>query len=356
MNVQEREFSNQGEHLGMGFDSLKERIYSSSAIDLSKINEEELKRESEKVPLEEYYSFYCIENGKMLSKAFSISASISGDGIGMIGPVPCVMSASIKGDYFSAKQMKEENLNILLTYQLKNTVYRIKNPELSDQAKNILANSPDSKEFRRKFGDEFIVGFRTGAEYTALIEIFGVEKESKEEVYSKINAVLAPLLIMPKGNFSGDFRTEKIESLKEFKSQVICFKKPANLSGHPAINLEQLVHDFADFKASLLERGCVKYATIFSDYDQLVDVQRNILSPDLKRLKSKLKRLERVKIKQKIQLLGVENHLRFEEKNSDLNKELYRLSLVVQKSPEMVVIPRTEGTEERKGRKSEKVV
>ena len=86
----------------------------------------------------------------MLAKQFNISASVSGKG----GSGPLSIAASMRGEHFSVNQVKEDNLYILLKYQLFNTAYRLINPSLSVEANNILNSSSDSGEFRKKFGDD----------------------------------------------------------------------------------------------------------------------------------------------------------------------------------------------------------
>ena len=101
MKMQERECSNQGETLGMGFDSLKNILLPNSAIDLSNVNEDSI--QSEQVPVEESCSFAHIENEAMLSKSLSLSANIDfkigGEGSGL--DIPCILSASAKGGFSS---------------------------------------------------------------------------------------------------------------------------------------------------------------------------------------------------------------------------------------------------------------
>jgi hypothetical protein len=79
--MQEREFSNLGEMLGMGFDSLQEKLCPNSAIDLSKINEETLQKEQEKLNQQDMFYFKHIKNQEMLAEQFNISGSLSGQGI-----------------------------------------------------------------------------------------------------------------------------------------------------------------------------------------------------------------------------------------------------------------------------------
>lgn len=331
MKMQERECSNQGETLGMGFDSLKNILLPNSAIDLSNVNEDSI--QSEQVPVEESCSFAHIENEAMLSKSLSLSANIDfkigGEGSGL--DIPCILSASAKGGYFRSVEMKENNLYILLNYQLKNTAYRITHPKLSAEAENILSNSSDFLEFRKKFGDEFIIGFRTGVEYTAWIEVLDIKNNEKEKTYLKINSAVSELLALlgiPTQPIDGNLQNDSEQTLKNYSSRTLCFKRPPNINESGVIlTLDRLIFDFIDFRKQISSssKKHYKYTAVFADYDQLVEVRHDILTPELKRLKSKLNRLRGIKIQKQIQLLGIQNQLRFQGQNLELNEQLRKL-------------------------------
>ena len=305
--MQEREFLNLGEMLGMGFDSLQEKLCPNSAIDTSK-NEEQ----SQKMQAQDMFDFKYIKDQKMLAEQFNISGSVSGKG--SFGPLS--IAAIMRGEHFSVNQVEEENLYILLKYQLFNTAYRLINPRLSVEANNILNSSSDSGEFRKKFGDEFIIGFKTGAEYTALIQIFDVKKRDQVNTYGEINAAVNK--IMFEAELSVSSKTEKLEVLKKFSSQVSVFRKPSN-SEKLVMSLDTLIEDFMDFKKRIRNEPCPQYITIFSDYDKLVDINKSILTPKLKQLKSKLNNLREHKMRQEVHLLNLENLQKF-DKNIEVLK------------------------------------
>jgi hypothetical protein len=311
--MQEREFLNLGEMLGMGFDSLQEKLCPNSAIDQGMLAEQLQKMQAQqKSSLQDMFDFKYIENQGMLAEQFNISGSVSGKG--SFGPLS--IAASMRGEHFSVNQVKEENLYILLKYQLFNTAYRLINPRLSVEANNILNSSSDSGEFRKKFGDEFIIGFKTGAEYTALIQIFGVQKNQHFSTYGEINAAVNK--IMFEAELSVSSKTEKLEALKKFSSQVSVFRKPST-SEKSVMNLDNLIEDFMEFKKIIKNGHCPQYTTIFSDYDQLVDINKSILTPKLKQLKSKLNKLRAHRMTQEIELLNCANRQNF-DKNMKLLK------------------------------------
>jgi hypothetical protein len=322
--MQEREFLNLGEMLGMGFDSLQEKLCPNSAIDLSKINEKILQQEQEKLNQQDIFDFKHIENKEMLAEQFNISGSVSGQGF----VAPLLISASMRGEHFNVNQIKEENLYILLKYQLFNTAYRLIDPKLSVEANNILNSSSDSGEFRKKFGDEFIIGFKTGAEYTALIEIFDVEKQKQESTYGEINAAVNKIIFEAELDVS--VKREKLEVSKNFSNQVKVVRKPSH-SARSVMNIDDLITDFIEFKNYIRNKPCPNYTMIFSDYDQLVGINKSILTPKLKQLKSKLNKLRAHRTNKKIELFNFENRQKF-----DKNIELLQIEGRVQQSLDRV--------------------
>ncbi len=164
----------------MGFDSLKNIHLPNSAIEINEDTENEIFK-TQQSPVEEKFRFEHIENESSLSSSFSISAKIGAEigGIASGFGIPCILSANAKADFFSGVNIKQESLYILLDYQLTNTTCRISNPRLSNEAELMLKDSNLDK-FRKKFGDEFIIGFKTGVDYTAIIEVMNLNVEDKK--------------------------------------------------------------------------------------------------------------------------------------------------------------------------------
>lgn len=316
MSLIEREYSDLGECLGRGFDSFTQNFRSTA---IREVDEEQLKKEAEKFSSGDGYSFEHIEKKEMLSKSFNASLSISG--LGRFVSAPLILTGDAKGEFFSSKSIKSTNLYILLKYQLRNSGYSIKNPELSDAAKNFL-NDFGAAEFRNKFGDEFIIGFRTGAEYTALIEILEYEGDSKQQGYGKIKSSISSVLAQ--GNIDGNMKNEAMESLKKINASVLCYKKGPRVNKSGIIlTLDQLIDDFRSFDNSIEEHGCVKYTSFFADYDQLPDIKKTrIVTPELRDLKSKLNLLRNRSIEAETKLLKNRNLYRFKSDNSENNNDL----------------------------------
>jgi hypothetical protein len=307
LREREREYYGEGEYLGIGFDSFQEKFLS-TAINCENIKEEDLRKRAIELSSEIQYSFEHIQSKSDLCKSFSLSGSISGAlSTGTVG----MLAGHARGQYFSNKNTKFENLCILLNYQLKNQAYRIKNPELSTNAKNFL-ESYGSTEFRKKFGDEFIIGFRTGAEYTALIEVLSVEKEEQEKKYLDIKTTISNIFYQV--DLTSQINNEDRKKLQEFNANISCFKKGSTISDNSMIlTFEQMIYDFKEFQRNVKATGGVEYTTIFADYDQLLDIKHNIITPDLSELKHNINQLKFQRIKYQEELLDIENKLKFKE-------------------------------------------
>jgi hypothetical protein len=334
MKIQDRECSNQGETLGMGFDSLRNIHLPNSAIEISGETEKEIFL-AQQSPVEEKYRFEHIKNESELSSSFSISAKIGAEigGVASGLGIPSILSASAKADFFSGVQIKQESLYILLDYQLKNDTYRILNPRLSNEAEILLKDQSGPDKFRKKYGDEFIIGFKTGVDYTAIIEVMNLDSNNREksylEILAEISNVLSDLLSLPLKDIGGTIDSNRSEILKKYASKALCLKRPPNISDSGiSLTLDKLIPDFANFKKEVVnsrEKQHLKYTALFADYDQLLAVQHDILSPGLKRLKLKLNRLRSIKLQKQTLMLSFQNQLRFQGQNFALQDTVSKL-------------------------------
>ncbi len=317
----------------MGFDSLRNIHLPNSAIEINEEAENEI-FQTQQNPVEEKFRFEHIENESSLSSSFSISAKIGAEigGIASGFGMPCILSANAKADFFSGVNIKQESLYILLDYQLTNTTCRIPNPRLSDEAELMLKDHSNLGKFRKKFGDEFIIGFKTGVDYTAIIEVVNINSEDKKGMYlaitTEISNILAELLSLPK-DIGGHIENSSTERLKQYSGKTLCLKRPPNISnGGICLTLDRLIPDFINFKNEISnsrERH-LKYSALFAEYDQLIAVHHDILSPDLMRLKLKLNRLRSIRLQKQTLMLSLQNQLRFQGQNFDLQDTLKKLS------------------------------
>jgi hypothetical protein len=334
MKIQERECSNQGESLGMGYDSLKNIHLPNCAINLSSIKLEEI-LSAQQIPVEEKCRFEHIENESCLTSSFSLSAKIGAEvgGIASGYGIPCLFSANAKADFFSGVKMKEESLYILLDYQLKNATYRIPSPALSDEAERIIRDQSNPGKFRKKYGDEFIIGFKTGVDFTAVIEVMNIDKSIRErtflEIRTEISDLLADLMSLPIKEVGGNVENEHAKALKQYSSKTLCLKRPPNIHEDGiSLTLDRLILDFLQFKKEIANsrEKHLKYTALFADYEQLIEVQHDIMTPEQKRLKVRLNRLRGIKLQKQTLMLDMQNHLRFQGATTEMPGTMERLT------------------------------
>ncbi|NJM17917.1 MAG: hypothetical protein HC874_15855 [Richelia sp. SL_2_1] len=324
MNLTEREFRDQGEYLGIGFDSFEEQFLS-TAIELKDIKENELRQDDLTNPRPETFSFVKIHDEKDFSKSFSISGSISGS---MLLGHAGLLNGEAKAKYFHSNNINFDNLCILLNYQITYHAYRIKQPQLSIEAKNFF-NQENPENFRNKYGDEFIIGFRTGAEYTALIEVSSQGTEKKEEMYFDIQAALYNIY-QAKGK--ADLKQDAKEKINQRKTNVLVYRKGSKISEKPAIfTLEEMIEDFRSFHENVKQTGGVKYTAIFAEYDQLKEFgSKSIITPELRELKYHINSLRLQKLKYQGELLDLSNELNFgkissSSKEKEIRNKIYQI-------------------------------
>jgi hypothetical protein len=214
-------------------------------------------------------------------------------------------------------------------------------PKLTVEAQSMLKDQPGQDNFRKKFGDEFIVGFRTGVDYTAIIEISDIQTEEKERTYvqikTEISNILSEVVAIPK-DIGAKIENSNQAKLKNYSSKTLCLKRPPNISNSGiCLTLDTLIPDFLNFKEEVSKsaNNHIKYTALFAEYDQLVAVQHDILPPDLIRLKLKLNRLRSIKLQKQTLMQSFQNDLRFGgqgskngeifSKFSDLSNDIHEL-------------------------------
>ena len=78
----------------------------------------------------------------------------------------------------------------MVRYVVENESYRIKKAKLTEEAQKILKSHNGVEKFRKRFGDEYIVGFKTGGEYIALIKSLSVSKKEDEQSAANIQVII----------------------------------------------------------------------------------------------------------------------------------------------------------------------
>jgi hypothetical protein len=332
----EREYRHQGEVLGSGFDSFQEILLPNRAINLDDVNEDEL-IDKNFLP-QDTFVFQQIENKQALGEMLNTSISVSGITPILVGHCPCLLAGEAKAQYFKKSNINQSNIYLFLDYKFTGVSYRIKNPKLSEEATNLLHDKKHNlDEFRRIYGDEFIVGFRKGAEYTALIEIESTETSKQEQKAFEIISFLQSIFASIGGGIGFNWEEKTDEYFKNTKTTISCFRRGVPV-GNTVFTIEQLIEDFTDFQKMLKQRMGVKYISLFADYDQLIDTRNyRILRPELMELKRKLKTLRAIKTQKQVKILACENILRFgDSQSSNLDQQIRILEYSVSKIQDFI--------------------
>ncbi len=328
----EREYRNQAEQLGQGYDSFDDRIKLNSAIDYS---EREVKEDTTS-----QCTFFLqkVENkqklGEILNTSISGSASL------------LLFRGEAKAKYFSQINTEKQSVLLFLNYQFIGASRRIMNPKLSDTAQNLLHETRrNPHEFRRVYGDELICGFRKGAEYSALIQIESDEKDDKNQIALEAKAYIN--LLIKKIEADGKIENNTNQSFENKNTTIYCYKNglPIEYESPSAIlTIDDMIKDFNHFKRGLAETGGKENIAFFADYDQLIDTRDcSILTPELRTLKDKLKILRAIKMQKQVQLVQDSNNLRFNPSNkmnvtkpqnmAELEKSIYEIDNFIRRCP-----------------------
>jgi hypothetical protein len=327
------EFAGYGEQLGDGFDSSTGEIRASAIKGMSEYlrgdSKKNLLQEIMGKPLVDTYSLEFMKSKVDLYEYFVKSNDLMGQGTGNIKGVTLYANGGRKSNFFAQTKFQQECTYILFEYQLKYVAYRLDNPELSESAKVLLRNS-GSEKFRRKYGDEFIIGFSHGAEYSALIEISKQDEESMDVSQKSLKGQIAFSLGLPfttpiddSGNLSnttlggvtsggGNSNEGKLKANRSlYKSNVRCYKRGANTRPQIVLSLGELIEDFKGFKDNVLKTGGVEYTTLLADYDYLEDIEESLIPESIQRLQRQLKSLNQRKQFLEKKLFQLECKLKF---------------------------------------------
>lgn len=311
----EKECRNQAEKLGLGYDSFNDKILSNSAIDYS---EEDVHEDTKG---HDTFFLQQVQNKQNLGDIFN--GSISGSVSALFIPCPVILGGEAKARYFSQINIEEKSAYLFLNYKLIGASRRIINPKLSATAKNLLHETRrNPNEFRRVYGDEFIVGFRKDAEYNALIQIHSSQNEDINEIALEVQAYISSLISHIEGKAQAENKTN--QSFENKQTTVYCYKTGVLIedqSSNAILTIEDMIEDFNQFKKGLAKTGGKENIAFFENYDGLIDRVCPILTPELQNLKSKLNRLRAIKMRKQTKLLEYSNKLRFNPTGSDNHRQ-----------------------------------
>lgn len=314
------EFTGSGEQLGDGFDSstgtikpsaLKGRIESNGEMPeyLKESFKQTHLQPTLKQPLVDSYSLEFVQSKTNLYDYLTNSDDLIGQAKGNIKGVTLYANGSRKSNFFSKVEMNKVHTYILFEYHIRYRAYTLPLPSLSQRAKELWQKS-GADRFRKRYGDEFIIGFAHSAEYSALIEISDQSWKgsgmSKLDLRGAIGASLGVPLSEQfdhKGNltsnsiFGATVKVDKGEAQEKsrlsdlYQSTVRCYKRGAHTQPQIILSLAELIGDFQAFKVDVREHGGIEYMALLADYDYLDEIDESIVPESLQRLKRQVDRL-----------------------------------------------------------------
>lgn len=309
----EREYK-EGAFLGLGYNSLTDK-FCNTAIKLNQENVE-IVNTGTNLSLNDYgqkvsFAFEVIES----QTALADSLNISGSAFLRLGN----HNLSGKINFFKQQTIKKEHTYILVKYLVENEKYRLKNPELKDEAKKILELYGE-KEFIKKYGDEFIIGFGTGGEYIALIEAVSLSEERRTNLVGDIQTEID--FLIKKFEAKGSYNSESTKQSSEKSLRIKSYRVGCKNAGF-TVNLEQIVQEI-NHLALDVKNSSIKYSLIFSDYDILeMPSVYNIITQELQEQKYALAKLGYKRMEHEMRLSHIINCLE-SNPNDDALLEAHR--------------------------------
>lgn len=194
-----------------------------------------------------------ITDSAQLAKRLEVSASAS-------------LKLGVGGGSAKAKFVSEQKINsyscfLLVRVVVNNPTKRIRDVRLADTARELLATGKES-EFRRRCGDEFLVGITTGGEFIGMIEIESQDETDKKNISAKARA--SGLTWKASAEF--DRAVENITAQRNTK--VTLFRKGGTQASIP-IELGDMIGQARDFPRLVAGGDAYAYSASFQNYEVL---------------------------------------------------------------------------------------
>lgn len=237
------------------------------------------------------------------------SNDLMGQAKGNVKGVTLYANGGRKSNFFDKTQMQQDYTYVLFEYHVRYRAYTLPSPTLSQKARD-LWQKYGSDEFRKRYGDEFVIGFAHSAEYSALIEISNQSWQKEGMLKTELMGLVAGFLGLPgsraldkKGNLTdsvlaganlGGGQKDKHEQSQLstlYRSNVRCYKRGADTKPQVVLSLAELIDDFKAFKEDVQKNGGLEYITLLADYDYLNEIDASIVPESLQRLKRQINKL-----------------------------------------------------------------
>lgn len=175
--------------------------------------------------------FKLINSVNELANSLNISAGAKFGFLSSHGAV------SAKASFLKEQEINNQYFYVLIRYVVENESYRIKKPKLTEEAKKLLKSHNGVEKFRKRFGDEFIVGFKTGGEYIALIKSLSGSKREDEAFAADIQAQLN--FIVARIGVEGSYNSQNSQRIDNRALEVASFRSGCKEFGF-AVSLEEI--------------------------------------------------------------------------------------------------------------------
>jgi hypothetical protein len=159
----------EGMAYGVGFDSLSGKVRGDAVV---RISPEHLGGSSVLFLLE------MITNHSQLSERLNVSASL---GNALVG------GGSLQAQFANANSIDEYSVYLLAQVVVMNAHAKMRDVRLNDEAWTLM-NRQGPEVFRKRYGDEFIVGVTTGGYFGGLIQIHTTHREDKTDISASVRA------------------------------------------------------------------------------------------------------------------------------------------------------------------------
>jgi hypothetical protein len=204
-----------------------------------------------------FFRHYLVKSSSELAKHLELSASASIN-------AKWFSEASAKARFLTVSKINQYSVYLLVQVVVTNSRQLMRDVNLTTDARNLLEKRGELA-FRERSGDEFVVGFITGGEYLALLEVESKTEEQKREISALINAKAQMWNI-------GDTKAEFKKSMSELESRYSVNIKVYQAGGRgnkiPA-TVEEMVERAVNFPQLVQGNDAKPYQAIFSDYKTL---------------------------------------------------------------------------------------
>ncbi len=193
-----------------------------------------------------------ITDSVQLAKRLEVSASASLK-VGLGG-------GSAKAKFVADQKINSYSAFLLVHVVVKNPTKRIRDVRLADSARELLATGK-REGFRRRCGDEFLVGITTGGEFLGMIEIESRDETDKKDISAKVRA--SGLTWKASAEFHS--AVERITAQRNTK--VTVFRKGTQES--IPIELKDMIDQAKDFPKLVAGANAYAYSASFQSYEVL---------------------------------------------------------------------------------------